>query len=77
MNCTRGNDVLRLSDSESDFSGFKNFEIVETPHVAKTVDVISEKRNKSPVKGKKVVKKSKKDSEKPSTFKRQSQSLDF
>jgi len=35
------------------------------------------KRNKSPVKGKKVVKKSKKDSEKPSTSKRQSQSLDF
>jgi len=76
---TRGDDVLRLSDSESEFSGFENFEIVETPHVAKTVDVISEKRNKSPVKGKKVVKKTKKDTEKPSTSKKQSQSqsLDF
>jgi len=77
MNHTRREDVLRLSDSESEFSGFENFEIEETTHMAKTVDVISEKRNKSPVKGKKVVKKSKKDCEKPSTSKKQSQSLDF
>jgi len=42
-----GNDILRLSDSEPDFSGFKNFEIVEMPDVAKTVDVISETRNVS------------------------------
>ena len=62
MTGTHGDDVLNLSaSSDSDFSGFDDEDFVETPRVAQTVEVTSEKvekRGKSPVKGKKVVKKS-------------------
>ncbi|KAH3806235.1 hypothetical protein DPMN_134554 [Dreissena polymorpha] len=59
MTSTRGDDVLRLSDSsDTEFSGF---DIVDTPYVAQTIDactddVCTEKRHKSLVKGKKIVK---------------------
>ena len=69
-------DVLGL-DSESDFSGFDPVDGDQPPEVAKIVEVKAEevvsppeKRGKSPVKGKKIVKTSKKCKQKQKSSKK-------
>ncbi|KAH3854994.1 hypothetical protein DPMN_097554 [Dreissena polymorpha] len=60
MSSKKEDDVLQLAESDSDFSGFEN-EIVDTPYVAKLIEVgtfspIKKSKGKSPVKGRKKVK---------------------